>query len=466
MRIVADLHLHSKYSRAVSQQMTLPEMAKWAKRKGIDLLGTGDFTHPLWFREIKSQLEEAEEGTYKLKSTTQNSKAEEKEPLFLLTTEISSIYSQGGRLRRIHTIVFAPSLETVEKVSAELLRRGANLMSDGRPIIGLPARELAELVLTVNSQCLIIPAHAWTPWFSLYGSESGFDSINECFGPMSRNILAIETGLSSSPAMNWRISELDRRQIISFSDAHSPPKLGRELTVFEIPPDRELNYKSIRDAIGQPANLRIEKLPHIAYTVEFYPEEGKYHYTGHRNCQMKQSPEESQKQGITCSVCGKGLTVGVMHRVEQLAKLKAPTAVSPSGTMADKQNEKSQIDKFGVRWMSDLNEARPPYVMLVPLLEIISEARSSLPASQKVINEYNNLTDRLGSEFKVLLETPIGEIAKIAGDKVAEGIERVRQGEIMVEPGYDGVFGTVRIWPLIDARGKPQEEKKDQLSLF
>lgn len=483
MKIVADLHLHSKYSRAVSQQMVIPEMAKWAKKKGIGLLGTGDFTHPLWFRELKSQLEETSEGIYKLKmnsldssrgvglvqgkpfdsfphQTVQDSAQGEEESLFLLSTEISSIYSQGGKVRRIHNLIFVPSLEVVEKINAELLRRGANLMADGRPIIGLSARDLAELILAVDESCLIVPAHAWTPWFSLYGSESGFDSIEECFGDMSKNIFAIETGLSSNPEMNWQIAELDNRQIISFSDAHSLPKLGREATVFALSENGipSFSYQDVRDAImGKTGKLK------ISHTIEFYPEEGKYHYTGHRNCQVRQSPEETKKQGTTCPVCGKGLTVGVMHRVEQLARQSAGWRI------------KAQSDEFGVKWILSEESKKPPYVMLVPLLEILSEAMGSLPSSQRVINEYNNLTDGFDSEFAVLLEIPINELTKVAGEKIAEGVSRVRQGKIVVEPGYDGAFGVVKIWPSDSsphqtaqgsAQGEVQEEKKDQLSLF
>ncbi|MDP3998877.1 MAG: endonuclease Q family protein [bacterium] len=452
MKVVADLHLHSKYSRAVSPQMVLPEMAKWAKRKGIDLLGTGDFTHPLWFRELKSQLEQSGEGIYKLKMKPFDSAQGGKEPLFLCTTEISSIYSQGGRGRRIHTVIFAPSLETVEKINQELLRRGANLMADGRPIIGLSARDLAELVLGVDQNCLVIPAHVWTPWFSLYGSESGFDSIEECFGNMAKNIFAIETGLSSDPAMNWRISDIDNRQILSFSDAHSGPKLGRETTVFEVEDTTKLRYADIRNAIRRQEN-QASTAPNIVYTTEFYPEEGKYHYTGHRNCQIKQSPEETRRLGETCPACGRHLTVGVMHRVEKLAS----------------RNIKCQMtnDKSGTKWVkNEESPARPPYAMLVPLLEIIAESMRSTPSSQRVINEYNNLTDSFNSEFAVLLETPAPEIAKISGEKVAEGISRVREGKIVVDPGYDGVFGVVKIWGDHGVSADESEQKKDQLSLF
>ncbi len=444
MKIIADLHFHSKYSRAVSQQMVLPEIGRWARLKGIDLVTTSDFTHPLWLREIKANLEETGEGIYRLKG--------QEKPLFLLTTEISSIYTQNGKLRRIHNLVFAPSLLEAEKIETELARRG-NVMSDGRPIFGLSARDLAALILDTSPQALIVPAHAWTPHFSLYGSESGFDSLSECFGDMAKNIYAIETGLSSDPAMNWRIEELDNRSIISCSDAHSGAKLGREATVFEIDDIKKLRYEDIKKAIIQSSNHLINQSPNIAYTIEFYPEEGKYHYTGHRNCGVRQSPEETSRLGETCPVCGKHLTVGVMHRVEQLAS----------------RNVEGKMDnsELGIRWVKHPEDRRPPYVMSVPLLEILAESLETTVGSQKAISEYKNLTSNFGGEFGVLLNTEIQEIAKISGPRVAEGIKKVRSGEIVVEPGYDGVFGTVKIWPEESSFAKATEDKeKEQLALF
>lgn len=431
MQLVADLHLHSKYSRAVSPEMMLPQIGAWAKKKGIGLVGTSDWTHPLWLREIKANLKEETAGLYRLRE-------DETSPLFILSTEIASIYSQGGKLRRIHNVILAPSIETVEKINRTLSDRGANLISDGRPITGIPAPELVKIILSVDENCLIIPAHAWTPWFSLYGSESGFDSIGECFGEEEKYIYAIETGLSSDPGMNWRIEELDNRSIISCSDAHSGPKLGREATVFEIEDLKKISYEEIIKAI---------KLPKIAYTLEFYPEEGKYHYTGHRSCGVKQSPGETKKMGETCPVCGKHLTIGVMHRVEKLAsrELKPQT----------------KVDKFGVKWMND--GQRPPYAMIVPLQEILAESLGSLPASQNVQNEYEKLTREFGGEFKVLLETELSQITRISGPKVAEGIKKVRSGEIVVDPGYDGVFGVVKIW---GGNKIAKEEPNNQMSLF
>lgn len=415
MELIADLHLHSKYSRAVSKQMVIPEMARWAKKKGIDLVGTSDWTHPLWLRELRNDLIEVSEGVYAAKE-------DPKGPRFLLVTEIASIYSQGGKGHRIHNLVLAPNFEMVEEINKQLRGHGVKLLSDGRPMTGLSSLELCELVFSVSKECLVIPAHAWTPWFSLYGSRSGFDSIKECFGQFTDQIYAIETGLSSNPAMNWRIEELDKRSIVSFSDAHSPQKLGREATVLAMEKDR-YTYQDVAHAI---------KEGKIASTIEFYPEEGKYHYTGHRNCQVKQSPEETKKLGTTCPVCGKPLTVGVMHRVEELAT--RPADYQPKN--------------------------RPPYKMLVPLMEILSESLGAGVSSQTVVNEYNRLTGRLGSELAILLKTDPLEIAKIAGEKIAQGVKKVRDGEIVVDPGYDGVFGTVKIW------GEKEAEEKKQMSLF
>ncbi|MEK7111698.1 MAG: endonuclease Q family protein [Patescibacteria group bacterium] len=417
MKVIADLQLHSRFSRAVSPQMVVPVISEWAAKKGIGLIATGDWTHPLWFRELEANLEEAGEGVYKANGAPESS------PLFLLSTEISSIYSQAGKVRKIHTLIFAPNFEVVGKINKELTVRGANLLSDGRPIVGLSAKAVAEIALGVDSKCLIIPAHAWTPHFSLFGSISGFDSIAECFQELSPEIYAIETGLSSDPAMNWRIEELTNRRIVSFSDAHSPPKLGREATVFEV---SEVSFPAIRRAITG------EGPDKIAYTIEFYPEEGKYHYTGHRNCNVVYSPNETRKLGTACPVCGRPLTVGVMSRVEALASQDVET--------------KSEMDGFDVRWIKDSEEKKPPYVMLVPLLEILSEALGVGVGTQTVLSAYEQLATSLGSEFKVLLETNLADIERVAGPKVAEGISKVRSGDISIEPGYDGVFGKVKIW--------------------
>lgn len=481
MQVISDLQIHSKYSRAVSPEMVLPKIWEWAKRKGIMLMATGDWTHPLWMREIKANLIEDGSGLLKLKTTTSpvrldsaeragmqnsddkwnnNNKTTASDPSFLLATEVSSIYSQGGKARRIHTLIWSPSLETADKINKELIGRGANLISDGRPIIGLSSIQVAELVFSIDPTCLVIPAHAWTPWFSLYGSESGFDSIDECFGPYARNIYAIETGLSSNPSMNWRIKELDNRSIISFSDAHSGPKLGREATVFNL---NELSYSAIREAIinkEQKENIQPTtdnpQLNRIAYTIEFYPEEGKYHYSGHRNCGIKQNPKETKAKGVICPVCGRKMTIGVMHRVEQLA----------GRSEEDLRLIKKKIP--GVEFDGTYSESfpqRPPFIMTVPLQEILAETIGGSPTSVSIQNEYRKLTDTLGSEFEILLQTNLEGIAKISGSRVSQAIGKVRTGDIVVDPGYDGVFGIVKIWGN-EKNEKIQEKPKEQLSLF
>lgn len=434
MKVISDLHLHSRFSRAVSPQMNISNMALWAKKKGISLLATADFTHPLWFRELQMNLVEKKEGIFGQKDNPNNIS-------FLLSTEVSCIYSQGGRGRRIHLLVMAPSFATVERINKEITVRGGNLLSDGRPILGMSAKELTEIVLSVDERCLIIPAHAWTPHFSLYGSISGFDSLEECFGDLSSKIYAIETGLSSDPAMNWRIEELKNRRIVSFSDAHSMAKMGREATVFDL---TDLSYANIAKAIKGEGN---EKINH---TIEFYPEEGKYHYTGHRNCKIVYSPNETRKKGTVCPVCGRRLTVGVASRVEELAS-------------TDIETERVK-DTNGVYWIKNKESERPSYAMIIPLQEIIAEAISSSVASQKTQALYDSLVNTFNGEFKVLLETPIEEISKYAGEKVAQGVSKVREGDIVIEPGYDGLFGVVRIWK--EDNKNENREPVEQKTLF
>ena len=446
--------------------MTLPIISEWAKRKGIDIVTTGDWTHPLWLKELEAELEEVNNGVYRLirKKTTPN-------PLFLLSTEVAAIYSQGGKQRRIHLLLFAPNFAAVEKINKKLASLGANLFSDGRPILGMSARKVAQLVFEADERCLVIPAHAWTPWFSLYGSMSGFDSIEECFGDLAKFIYGIETGLSSDPAMNWRIRDLGSRAILSFSDAHSPAKLVREATVFELP---EASYENIYKAIRLPGNLALgstkEKNPNsltaqqpndprIAYTIEFYPEEGKYHYTGHRNCGVRHSPKETKRLGTICPVCKRQLTVGVMHRVEQLA---AP--------QTQNTEVKTQKDKNSVKWIMHPGNNRPKYVMLVPLLEILAETLESSTSSQKTIYEYKKLTDQFENELSVLLRTKSEEIERLSGPKIMQALEKVRSGDIIVEPGFDGEYGKVKIWfsnteAIEDKEDKPWDKNK-QMGLF
>lgn len=451
MQVVTDLHLHSKYSRAVSPRMLLPYMAELAIEKGIDLLTASDFTHPLWVKEIQSLLEEDTDGVYKLKSpaSSPNIKNPEIDPRFILTTEISCIYSENGKLRRIHNLVFAPNIETVEKIITEMKKRGYNLHSDGRPIIGLPSRNLLEMILEIDERCMLIPCHVWTPHFGLYGSASGYDAIAEAFGDLSTYIYGVETGLSSDPEMNWQIPELENRSILSFSDAHSPAKMAREATVF-VPtgPDfdkKMLTYDDIRLGIMRSPKGRLK----IGYTVEFYPEEGKYHYSGHRNCKVIKTPDEIRQSGIACPVCGKRLTEGVFIRLQQLSGKEVFDAP------LKKENE------HGLTWFVDPKKNQPPYVKLVPLLEIVSESLGSTVQSQKSQNLYALLLKTFGTEFDVILKTPIHDIATTVNERVAMGIEKVRKGNIAIHPGYDGEYGVVKIW---ENTGE-KDEKSPQLSL-
>lgn len=433
MEIIADLHLHSKYSRAVSQSMTLPVMAQFARQKGLNLLTTGDWTHPLWFREIKNQLQEVDQGIYSLKMDDGKSKVDDKNPKFILSVEVSSIYSQGGKARRIHSLLFAPSIEVAEKINQELVKKGCNLRSDGRPIVGLTPQNLIEIIMEIDERCFLIPCHVWTPWFSLYGSMSGFDSIEECFGDYEKYIYGIETGLSSDPAMNWRIKELSDRSILSFSDSHSPMKMGRESTVFEL---EELTFDSIKKGI-----MRNSEKNRIKYTIEFYPEEGKYHYTGHRNCKVVYSPEDTKNKGISCPVCGRSLTVGVMERVEALA--------------GSSEEFKTQTGKSGVNWIMDPAKKHPPFAKLVALNEILAESLDSTPTSIKVKSMFDSLTLTLGNELEILLKISIDEIQKTAGERIAEAVLKVRNGNIFISPGYDGEYGLVKI----DSRDSSEQQK-------
>jgi uncharacterized protein (TIGR00375 family) len=433
--------------------MVLPEMARWAKLKGIDLLATADYTHPLWFRELQAGLEEAGEGIYRLKEAGEKGSDLEEGPHFLLSTELSCIYSQGGRGRRIHLLVLAPSMAAVEKLNRKLVQAGVKLTADGRPTLGMSAKEAAELIFGIDEDFFIIPCHVWTPWYSLYGSRSGFDSLEECFGELAGRIRAVETGLSSDPAMNWRIEELENRAIVSFSDAHSPEKFGREATIIE----GELSYGGVVAAFKSAGNGREpgsggqRPAGRVVGTIEFYPEEGKYHYTGHRDCGVRQNPEDTARLGRGCPVCGKPLTVGVMHRVEDLA-------ARPTLEVNYRRSE------MGVRWLQHPDKNRPPYVMLVPLQEVIAEAMERGVNTRGVKEVYFSLVKRVGSEFDVLLRADLADLGNVAGMRIVEGIRRVRAGELTIEPGYDGVFGKVKIFG--EAEPMDVTETGGQLELF
>jgi uncharacterized protein (TIGR00375 family) len=446
--IIADLHLHSKYSRAVSKHMELPTMAQWAVKKGIDLLAIPDWTHPLFLKEVEALIDEAENGIYQLKQSKSPAR-------FVFSTEISSIYSQGGRGRRIHNLVMAPSINTVYKINKELKARGCNLLSDGRPIIGLSSIQLAELVFSIDKDCLIIPAHIWTPWFSMFGSRSGFDSLSECWGEYAKQIFAIETGLSSSPAMNWRVGELDKLAILSNSDAHSPAKIGREAVVLSSKENKpSFTYQDLSNAIKQDKNSSWQ----ISYTIEFYPEEGKYHWTGHRKCGVSLSAKDCKDKGTICSVCGKPLTVGVENRANDLSVREVK--------VVKKKNKAGLVGYFNQN-----NPARPPYLMLVPLQEIIAESLGVKNTySVKVQSMYESLVSQVAPEFDLLIKSNLDTIKKQAGDKIAQAVAKVRNGDIVLEPGYDGQFGVVKIWGNVSSqsgiKNKQIIDKKEQMSLF
>ena len=403
MAYVADLHTHSPYARGTSRQLSLENLARWADLKGIDLLSSGDFTHVQWFQHTRDVLREAGDGLFELGGTH-----------FILGTEVNCVAEQGGRSRRVHMLVFAPSIPSAERINTALAASG-NLGSDGRPTLHLSPRDLVGTLLDIDSRCLVIPAHLWTPWFGLYGSKSGFDSLEECFGDLAGHIYAVETGLSSDPAMNWRVPSLDGVSLVSFSDAHSLPKLGRELTVLPGEP----SYGGLTECLMSQS---------IICTIEFFPEEGKYHHSGHRKCGVRYSPAEVHRNGRRCPECGGRLTLGVMQRVEELGGRAVETWVDESGlTRAD--------------------NGRPPFRKMVALRQIVSENLGVGPDTKKVRDTYLDVVSRLGNELSVLTETSPSEIAIVGGERVAEGIARVRSGDITIEPGFDGVFGTVRIWP-------------------
>lgn len=408
MKEIADLHIHSRYSRATSKEGTPEILELWARKKGITLLGTGDFTHPVWREELKEKLTPAEGGVYKLKKEyilEDSEKYGGRQPRFVVSGEISSIYKKNGKVRKVHNVILLPGLEAAEKLSQKLETIG-NLHSDGRPILGLDCRELLEIMLDVCPEGILIPAHIWTPHFSLFGAFSGFDSIEECFEDLAPYIHALETGLSSDPSMNWRWSALDRFQLVSNSDAHSPAKLGREATLLDI----SLSYQSLYDAVQYGKGL--------TGTIEFFPEEGKYHYDGHRKCQICLSPKEAEKYEGKCPVCGKKLTVGVDHRICQLA---------------DRED--------GVQ-----KDNRPSYESLVPLLEVIGGSMGYSVASKRVQRQYENMLKKFGSEFEILREIPIEDIRMAGYEKEAEGIRRMRTGQVEKYPGFDGEYGTIRLF--------------------
>jgi len=408
MRIIADLHIHSRYSRATSPDMVLDHISQAAKLKGIDLVGTGDITHFLWVEELKSKLKPAGRGVYEYNGVN-----------FILTGEVSCIYSHPSGVKKIHLLILLPSFESAEKLNNHLAQIG-NIDSDGRPILGMSAEECLKIVMDTDADAMVIPAHIWTPWFSLLGANSGFNSMEECFGPLTKYIYAVETGLSSDPPMNWMVSWLDDYVLVSNSDAHSPENLGREVNIF----DCDMDYYEITGALKNRDRTK------FLGTIEFYPEEGKYHYDGHRACNVCGAPEEFKENNWRCPVCGKRLTVGVLHRVFDLADRN-----------------------YG--WEPE----HPPYCRhLIPLREIIASARGvASKNSKQVQQDYRMLVAQFGSEFKVLTEIAIEELSRY-NPRVAQGIADLREGKVHIQPGYDGVFGRISVF-------SPEAEPK-QATLF
>ncbi len=448
MRIIADLHIHSRFSRATSPKLTVPVLEHWARVKGIGLVGSGDCTHPQWLTELREQLEEAEEGLYTLKDCFRGGfarsvpaegfpavSADTDIPRFVLTGEISTIYSSKGKTRKVHHLILLPNFKAAEVFQTKLERIG-NISSDGRPILGLDSRDLLELLLETDERAVLIPAHIWTPWFSVLGARSGFDSIDECYRDLSSHVHTIETGLSSNPPMNWAVSSLDRFSIISNSDAHSPDKLGREATVLEM----ERSYASLAAALkcgtgnlADSGSMKTGTVPHIIETIEFFPQEGKYHYDGHRKCGIFLDPGRTHLSSGRCPVCGKLLTQGVMRRVLELADSPVDeTAICPAD--------------------APLCSNRRPYKSLIPLKEILSELTGTGAASKKVSSAYDIFIRAGRSEFNLLINLSLKEIERfscpgISAELLAEAIGRMRKGNVSITPGYDGEYGVIRALP-------------------
>ena len=411
MQFVADLHIHSKYSRATSRSMDIPNLAKWAKLKGVNLLATGDFTHHLWLQELKKYLKPlGKSGLYTYQGIN-----------FILSAEISSIFSQNNKVYRVHNLVLAPSFKVVEEINKMLSFHG-NLASDGRPILGMSCLKIAEELFKVSGDLMLIPAHIWTPWFSVFGSRSGFDSLEEAYGKYTSKITALETGLSSDPAMNWRWSKLDKLALVSNSDSHSPSRIGRESNVFNC----EMNFWEIKKVLEDKDKEK------FLYTIEFFPEEGRYHYDGHRNCSIRFHPSQTKEHKGICPKCNKPLTVGVLSRVDQLAD--RDEGFVPEGAIGFKS--------------------------FVPLDEIIAETKGVGKASKQVEKEYLDIVMRLDSEFNVLVNMSARELESQMPEKIAAGIVKVRERNIEVSPGFDGEYGKIKIF------GAQDKKEKEQLTLF
>lgn len=405
LRVIADLHIHSRYSRATSEKMCVEEIARFAKIKGLNLVGTGDFTHPHWLKELRETLmQDSDLGLYRVV------KNPDLPVWFMVTAEVCTVFTVGNETKKVHHVILTPSIETAAQINGRLSRYG-NLASDGRPLLNMSAAHLVEEVMSVSSENMVFPAHAWTPWFSIFGAFSGFNSVEECYQDMTRHICALETGLSSDPPMNWRLSKLDRFALVSNSDSHSfwPWRMGREANVFEL---ERMSYSEILDAIRRKDKMRFK------FTIETDPAYGKYHWTGHRNCKISLSPRDAVRLGNICPVCRRRLTMGVEQRIEELAD--RPSGFRPENAVGFKR--------------------------LLPLSEIIMTVLGvDSPSAQKVWNIYNSLIERFGNEYNVLIDAPKDALMAIASERIADAVVRVREGQVTVVPGYDGVYGRLVI---------------------
>ena len=427
MRVVADLHIHSRYSRATSERMSIEEIGRFARIKGLDLVGTGDFTHPKWFAEMQETLvPEPDTGIYKI------AKNPELPVSFMATTEVSTVFTFSGETKKIHHVILTPSLENAAQINDRMSKYG-DLASDGRPTLNIDAPHLVEEVMEVSSRNMVFPAHAWTPWFSIFGAFSGFDSIEDCYQDMAKYIYALETGLSSDPPMNWRLSKLDMFALVSNSDSHSfwPWRIGREANVFEL---EKPSYFEVVDAVRQ------KDIARFKFTIETDPAYGKYHWTGHRNCHVSLSAKEAIRLGNICPVCRKKLTKGVEQRVEELAD--RPLDFTPERPVG--------------------------FLRLLPLSEIISTVlRVGSPFTQKVWSIYNSLIERFGNEYAVLIDASKETLMSVVDEQIAEAIVRVREGNVRIAPGYDGVYGQIAIFEdQSEEKAKPRRVQQLNLSDF
>ncbi len=421
MKQIIDLHIHSKYARATSKYFELAEIAKWSAIKGVDIVACGDFTHPAWFKELKNNLiEVADSGLYSLKNDVSKVK-------FILATEIACIYRQNDQTRRVHLCILMPSLAAVEKFNQALTDRGAKLASDGRPILGMSAKQVLEIMLEVDEKAMMIPAHIWTPWFAVFGSKSGFDSLTECFEDLTEHIKVVETGLSSDPAMNWQLSQLNNITLVSNSDAHSGPNIGREANVLDL---AEITYDEIVSI------LKNKDKKKFLYTIEFFPENGMYHFDGHRACGFSCAPAETQKLKNICPKCHKLLTIGVASRVESLADIK----------------------------IENINLSQHiPYKSIMPLPDLIADYFGTTSTSKKVQNVFFDIIQKAGNEFRVLLDLSLDELAQVMPENLAQGIIKMRENKVTLIPGFDGQYGKVEIF---SAKEKLAAKTNYQKTLF